>query len=244
MQRTKNFVVGLLVLSIIACIHELGHLSIGLLFGFQVESFSIGFGKSLFSFEASDITYHLRLIPLGGYVKAEGVMDGPYLKAILFLIAGSSFNILSALLIGYLFFKEHLIDALGQLSYQCMAVSNAILLMFGMKRKFPQERYEIAPWKSRYRYINWNNLPGTRTTKAIRFFLIVSMDLAIINLIPLVSLLDGGKVLWLSINQFIPENISHTIMLILFLYSYFWYSFIKDGSGKKMFQLIFLKKNV
>lgn len=61
-----------LLLGVLIFVHELGHFSVAKFFGVRVETFSIGFGKKLFSKKHGDTTYALSLIPLGGYVKMYG----------------------------------------------------------------------------------------------------------------------------------------------------------------------------
>ena len=61
------------VLSFLVFFHELGHYSVGRLFGTAVERFSIGFGKPLAKWKAKSGTeWTISRIPLGGYVKFLG----------------------------------------------------------------------------------------------------------------------------------------------------------------------------
>lgn len=62
-----------LVLGLLVFIHELGHYSVGRMFGVAVERFSIGFGKPIFRYKAKSGTeWVLSRVPLGGYVKFLG----------------------------------------------------------------------------------------------------------------------------------------------------------------------------
>lgn len=61
------FLIGILVF-----VHEFGHFIVGKLFGFGVETFSIGFGPRIFGFRKSGTDYRISIIPLGGYVKFAG----------------------------------------------------------------------------------------------------------------------------------------------------------------------------
>ena len=66
-------VVFLALLSFLIFFHELGHYSVGRLFGIKVERFSIGFGKPILKRTANSGTeWTLSRIPLGGYVKFAG----------------------------------------------------------------------------------------------------------------------------------------------------------------------------
>jgi regulator of sigma E protease len=59
----------LLTILILVTVHEFGHFYVAKKLGVKVLKFSIGFGKSLFSFQHGETEYSLSLIPLGGYVK-------------------------------------------------------------------------------------------------------------------------------------------------------------------------------
>lgn len=65
-------------LGLIIFIHELGHFLVAKWCNVHVETFSIGFGPALpgCSFRWGETTYKLALIPLGGYVKMMGQVDG------------------------------------------------------------------------------------------------------------------------------------------------------------------------
>jgi regulator of sigma E protease len=63
------FVIGILIV-----IHEWGHYYAAKRAGVPVEQFSIGFGPSLWKFAQREETeFHLRLLPLGGYVRITGM---------------------------------------------------------------------------------------------------------------------------------------------------------------------------
>jgi regulator of sigma E protease len=104
----------LIIILLLIFIHELGHYSAARLFRVKVSDFSIGFGKSIFSYKDRFSTnWKLSLIPLGGYVKIKGLesifqkveqknydsdsfQSLSLFKKIIILLAGSFFNILSA----------------------------------------------------------------------------------------------------------------------------------------------------
>ena len=64
--------VGLLGLSFMVFVHELGHFSVAKWAGVKVHTFSIGFGKKLLRFKRGDTEYCLSAIPFGGYVAMAG----------------------------------------------------------------------------------------------------------------------------------------------------------------------------
>jgi len=66
---------ALIILSFLIFFHELGHFTAARFFGVQVDVFSIGFGKKIFSKQIGKTEWTLSMIPLGGYVKMKGQDD-------------------------------------------------------------------------------------------------------------------------------------------------------------------------
>lgn len=63
----------LLVFSIIAIVHELGHLIAAKRAGIEVYEFALGIGPRIFGFRKGKTDYLLNLFPIGGYVKIAGI---------------------------------------------------------------------------------------------------------------------------------------------------------------------------
>jgi len=63
------------LLGVLIFIHELGHFAAAKSVGIGVERFSIGFGPTLFGFQHGQTEYVIAAIPLGGYVKMQGMDD-------------------------------------------------------------------------------------------------------------------------------------------------------------------------
>lgn len=53
-------------------IHELGHFIAARLFNVYIFEYAIGMGPKLYSFQARETRYSIRLIPIGGYVRMAG----------------------------------------------------------------------------------------------------------------------------------------------------------------------------
>jgi regulator of sigma E protease len=66
------FALGLLGLSFLVTIHELGHFLVAKWNNVKVNTFSIGFGKKLLRFRRGETEYCLSAIPFGGYVAMAG----------------------------------------------------------------------------------------------------------------------------------------------------------------------------
>jgi len=109
-----GILVALLVLSVLIFFHELGHFTAARFFGVQVDVFSIGFGKRLWTKKIGKTEWSFSAIPLGGYVKMKGQDDAdPTAKSfdedsynakkpwqrIIILLAGPFANFLMAFLL-------------------------------------------------------------------------------------------------------------------------------------------------
>ena len=67
----------LFLITVVVFFHELGHFSVARLFGVRVETFSIGFGRALYSWKDKKGTlWKISWVPLGGFVKFFGESDG------------------------------------------------------------------------------------------------------------------------------------------------------------------------
>lgn len=67
-----TWILGIILLSILVFVHEMGHLLAGLAVGIKAEAFSIGFGPIIFRKEINGIDFRLSAFPFGGYCKFKG----------------------------------------------------------------------------------------------------------------------------------------------------------------------------
>jgi regulator of sigma E protease len=103
-----------ILLGLLIFVHELGHFLVAKYYGVRVETFSLGFGKKIFSFKRGDTVYCLSLIPLGGYVKMYGddpnaevpgdqkqyaFLHKPVMQRVAVVLAGPLMNLAFAVLI-------------------------------------------------------------------------------------------------------------------------------------------------
>ena len=99
----------LIIICVVATVHEFGHFIVSKLFKVQVNEFAIGFGPKIFQKKFGSTMYSLRCIPFGGYCAIEGE-DGEsksehsfakisWYKKILILIAGVIMNAILAIVI-------------------------------------------------------------------------------------------------------------------------------------------------
>jgi len=115
----SSLIYGIIALSLLILVHELGHFIVARLADVKVLSFSLGFGKKLLKYKRGETEYALSAIPLGGYVKLLGESPGedvskeelhrsyseksPFIK-ILIAFTGPFFNLLFAIILFFFVF--------------------------------------------------------------------------------------------------------------------------------------------
>ena len=67
-----NIIIGIIGLSLVVFFHESGHFMAAKLCGVRVLTFSIGWGRKLFSFTKGGTEYCISMLPMGGYCKMQG----------------------------------------------------------------------------------------------------------------------------------------------------------------------------
>lgn len=107
-------ILAILGLSFLVFIHELGHYYMARRLGMRVETFSIGFGKPIYSWEQDGVKWQIGWLLFGGYVKISGMettgQNDPYqveggffgkkpIDRIKVAFAGPLVNLVSAFLI-------------------------------------------------------------------------------------------------------------------------------------------------
>ena len=100
----------IIVLGLLIFVHELGHFLTARAIGIPVYEFALGFGPTLISHRKNGVSYSLRLIPLGGFVRMAGEEPGDNddpkgysrrtpLEKIAVSVAGPAMNLFLGLLI-------------------------------------------------------------------------------------------------------------------------------------------------
>ncbi len=115
MGNILYYLIALLILALLIVVHEFGHYLIGRILGFRVLEFAVGFGPKLIKWERKGIKYSIRAIPLGGFCSFAGedednkddpraMNNMPWYKRLAVLFSGAGFNILFAIIIGFVLF--------------------------------------------------------------------------------------------------------------------------------------------
>ncbi|MCR4428876.1 MAG: RIP metalloprotease RseP [Caldiserica bacterium] len=110
-----NVLIGILVLTVLAIGHELGHFIFAKISRVPVEEFAFGFGPAILSKKSRGTLYRLNLIPILAYVKVKGMEPGDQSpdgfnaqrigKRFLILFGGPLSNMVLALLLFILLFS-------------------------------------------------------------------------------------------------------------------------------------------
>ena len=133
----------LVLISIIVFIHELGHFTFARLFGVRVIDFSIGFGRSIKSWQTnSETIFNLRILPVGGFVQMKGenisndeneqdsFASKKYYQKMLITLGGPLFNFVLALVIFFminLFGVQKVTPLIGDVIPNSIAETNGLL---------------------------------------------------------------------------------------------------------------------
>lgn len=99
-------------LGVIIVVHEAGHLIVAKAFNVKVLTFSVGFGRKLWSIQRGETEYRVAAVPLGGYVRLGGenveeatgddpreFLSKPRWQRILVYLAGPAMNVILAIAI-------------------------------------------------------------------------------------------------------------------------------------------------
>jgi regulator of sigma E protease len=184
-------------LSLIITLHELGHLLAAKRMGIPVARFSIGFGPKLWGFKMGETEYWFSLIPCGGYVlpaltDAEAFEQIPLRRRVLFSLGGPVANILGA------FLGLSLMNAvrsgfsvdsvlylpLEQIYKMAIQICAVIPSLFSRPDQLSSVVGIVAAGGIHV---------GLNFIKLLQFSVLLNVNLAIFNLIPILPL-DGGKI--------------------------------------------------
>jgi regulator of sigma E protease len=198
--KSKNYMSYLLIfctLSLLIILHELGHFLAAKRMGIPIARFSVGLGPKVWGCKMGETEYWLSMIPCGGYVlpelEDEEAFDKIPLKSrILFSLGGPAANILGA------FFCLSLMNVvklglsvssviylpLEQICQMALQIGTAIPLLFGQPENLSGIVGIVAVGGT---YV------GLNFVKLLQFSVLLNVNLAVLNLLPILPL-DGGKI--------------------------------------------------
>lgn len=128
-------IIGILALSVLIIVHELGHFLVAKASGILVHEFSLFMGPKIYSVKKGETTYSLRAIPLGGYVRMEGEEEAsdnerafnrkPISTRIAVIAAGPIMNLIIAFVFFFIFnsYSGYTTTVINQIADKSPAVS-------------------------------------------------------------------------------------------------------------------------
>jgi regulator of sigma E protease len=192
-----GYLIVFLTISLIITLHELGHLLAAKWMHIPIARFSVGFGPKLWGFKMGGTEYWISLIPCGGYVMpalndAEFFEKVPLTKRIVFSLGGPAANILGAFLVLSL---VHIV----QFGF---TVDSALYLPMEQIGRIGMQMCGVIPTL----FAHPDHLSGIvgivavggahvglSFSKLLQFSVLLNLNLAIFNLLPILPL-DGGKI--------------------------------------------------
>ncbi len=75
MNVILEIIIGIVVIGVLALVHELGHFTAAKLSGIGVEELSVGFGPTIWQKKTKETVYKIGALPILGYAKIKGMED-------------------------------------------------------------------------------------------------------------------------------------------------------------------------
>jgi len=194
-----NYLIVFVLINFLILIHELGHFIAAKLSNIPIELFSIGFGPKLWSFEKGQTEYRLSALPIAGYVLPKIQNEDDFFqiapsRRIVFALGGPLANVIFALI--------------------CLAFLNVLTMGFSFYAILLYPFVQIIKITSQVLYA----LPGLFShpgqlagvigivaiggqfvagdfLKILNLAILLNINLAILNLLPILPL-DGGKIVF------------------------------------------------
>lgn len=192
-----NYLLVFATISLVIVLHELGHLLAAKRMGIPIARFSLGLGPKIWGFKFGGIEYCVSLIPFGGYVlpvlEDEQAWEKiPLRNRLLFSVAGPVANVLAALIGFAVMNSVQLGLSLHAVVYlpleQIATTSIQMIKLIPMLFTQPDQLSGIVGIVAA-----GGAYVGLNLVKLVQFFVLLNLNLAIFNLLPILPL-DGGKI--------------------------------------------------
>ena len=203
-----SYVLAVLLIGVLILVHEFGHFLAGRLVKIPIARFSVGFGPRLVGFRRGETEYCLSAIPLGGYVlpdieDEEQFFRVPAGRRLAFFVGGPLANLLLA--VPLFAVLNVLSDGLSLAAvtiapvFQTWDAVVQLLVCIPMLFTQPEAVTGVVGI-----VVEGGAFMGLDPQRAIQFAILLSLNLAILNLLP-IPVLDGGKIVLLAAERLCPR---------------------------------------
>jgi len=226
-----NYILTILLVGFLILLHELGHFLAARLVKIPIAKFSIGFGPKIFGFKKGVTEYKISLIPVGGYVLPDiddekEFFEIPVYKRIIFsaggVIANIAFPVLLFVILNIMSngftFSGVFIQPFVQ-TYEVLAQ-----MIFSLSQIFTHSDQLSGIVGIVYQ---GKQFMGTDILRIMQFLIMISLNLAVVNLLPIPAL-DGGKIILYTLEKInkklvklhVPLSVAGwAIMIFLLVYT-------------------------
>jgi len=192
-----SYLLVFLLLSFFILVHEFGHFFAARFLGIPIARFSVGLGPRLWSVTRGETEYRLSMIPIGGYVLPDLSTESKFFslsirKRILFALGGPAANIVAA---GLLFAVLEMLSGpltvsgvLGDAFVRTVDALVSVAMIIPAAFDSPQELNGVVGIVA-----DGGDFVGTNLVRATQLAIVLNLNLAVLNLIPLPPL-DGCKI--------------------------------------------------
>jgi len=198
------YLIVFVLLSLFILVHELGHFAVARRLGIPVARFSVGFGPSLFSWTAGETEYRISMIPVGGYVLVgmqgeNAFLSLPVGKRVLFSLGGPAANVaLTVVAFAGLNLLSAGFSPSGILVQPFAQTADAFWKVLATVPTIFSHGSEVSGLVGLV--AEGGDFMGGSVVRALQLSIVLNLNLAIINLLPLPPL-DGGKIVLYALEK-------------------------------------------
>lgn len=204
-----KYLMTIFLLGLVILFHEIGHFVFASAVRMPISIFSIGFGPKLFSFHRKGTEYRISLIPVGGYVlpaveDEEEFFALPLYKRVMMTLGGPVASFVLPLLCYAVFFTVK--QGFSFEAALIMPIKQTLVflgMMIGSLATIFQGGGQVAGIIGIVS--QGSSFVGGNMLNALHFMALLSLNLFILNMLP-VPVLDGGKLLLYLIECISPKS--------------------------------------
>lgn len=230
-----SYLLIVLLIGLLILVHELGHFLAARWVRLPVSRFSIGFGPRLWGFRRGQTDYWVSAVPLGGYVllalkDEETYFRIPLGKRLVFALGGPLANLLlPVLLFAVLNLLGGNASVRGILITPVMQTWETLCQLLAMLPELTSRPDAISGVVGIV--VQGGDFIGADLGKALQFAILLSLNLAVLNLLP-IPVLDGGKIVLHLLEKVHPKAtalyVPLSVLGLLLILGLFVYTTVLD----------------